>query len=108
MFRVISQNGDVDIPYETLCFAINYNYLNKREIIAYDMSSKLDTFLSIGTYRTMDDASDVLQMLRKAYINYLYPAVHRHSETKPEDIDKYHYDLHYFKMPLEIEMSDVK
>lgn len=104
MFRVISQDGDVDVPYETLCFAVNY--LNKREVIAYDMSSKSDVYLSMGTYRTMDDASNVLQMLRKAYINYLYPAVHRHSETKPEDIDKYHYGLHYFKMPLEIEMSD--
>lgn len=66
--RIISQNGKVDLPYEQIAIAIDYDY--KMTIIAYAVNSDDDTIWKLAEYSTKEKAEKVVEMLRTEYGNY--------------------------------------
>lgn len=66
--RIISQNGRVDLPYEQIAIAIDYDY--KMTIIAYAVNSDDDTIWKLAEYSTKEKAEEVMKMLREGYRNY--------------------------------------
>ena len=114
MFRVLSQNGNVDVPYEILCFALNETKIGANfTIVAYSEGAMPNVYVVLGEYSTSERALKVMQMLRKAYINYLYPSMRKYKNdsnitTTADEIDKYHYDINYFQFPMQDEIGDIK
>lgn len=66
--RIISQNGRVDLPYEQIAIAIDYDY--KMTIIAYAVNSDDDTIWKLAEYSTKEKAEKAMEMLRTEYGNY--------------------------------------
>lgn len=63
--RIISQNGRVDLPYEQIAIAIDYDY--KMTIIAYAVNSDDDTIWKLAEYSTEEKAVKAMEMLRAEY-----------------------------------------
>ena len=63
--RVISQWGNIDIPYERYCFSLNN--LDKTRVIAWDMLSSSDKVIEIGVYSSEEKAMKAMEMLRNTY-----------------------------------------
>ena len=66
--RIISQNGEVDLPYE--CFGVEIDAINDTKIIAYAVNSDDDTIWNLAEYSTKEKAEEVMKMLREGYRNY--------------------------------------
>ena len=66
--RIISQNGRVDLPYEQIAIAIDYDY--KMTIIAYAVNSDDDTIWKLAEYSTKEKAEKAMEELRTEYGNY--------------------------------------
>lgn len=66
--RIISQNGRVDLPYEQIAIAIDYDY--KMTIIAYAVNSDDDTIWKLAEYSTKEKAEKAMEELRTKYGNY--------------------------------------
>ena len=66
--RIISQNGRVDLPYEQIAIAIDYDY--KMTIIAYAVNSDDDTIWKLAEYSTKEKAEKAMKMLRAEYVNF--------------------------------------
>ena len=66
--RIISQNGRVDLPYEQIAIAIDYDY--KMTIIAYAVNSDDDTIWKLADYSTKEKAEKAMEELRTEYGNY--------------------------------------
>lgn len=64
--RIISQNGRVDLPYEQIAIAIDYDY--KMTIIAYATSSDDGTFWNLAEYSTKEKAEKAMEMLITEYL----------------------------------------
>ena len=65
--RVISQDGTIDIPYESVIiqrFGREIYFLNKNLIGVEQLVSDMD----IATYSTEEKAKKAMEMLRKAYV----------------------------------------
>jgi hypothetical protein len=65
--RVISQDGENDVPYEKTYVSIFYN--NNRQIIAFDTLVGND-YLTMAEYSTEEKAIKAMEMLREEYRNY--------------------------------------
>lgn len=65
--RILSQDGMVDLPYESIGIFINYH--NKTDIIAYPTGSYSpdDEYWRLAHYSTEDKARKAMEMLQKAY-----------------------------------------
>lgn len=66
--RIISQNGRVDLPYEQIAIAIDYDY--KMTIIAYAVNSDDDTIWKLAEYSTKEKAEKAMEELRTEYGSY--------------------------------------
>lgn len=66
--RIISQNGRVDLPYEQIAIAIDYDY--KMTIIAYAVNSDDDTIWKLAEYSTKEKAEKAMEELRTEYGGY--------------------------------------
>lgn len=66
--RIISQNGRVDLPYEQIAIAIDYDY--KMTIIAYAVNSDDDTIWKLAEYSTKEKAEKAMEELRTEYVNF--------------------------------------
>lgn len=66
--RIISQNGRVDLPYEQIAIAIDYDY--KMTIIAYAVNSDDDTIWKLAEYSTKEKAEKAMEELRAEYVNF--------------------------------------
>lgn len=66
--RIISQNGRVDLPYEQIAIAIDYDY--KMTIIAYAVNSDDDTIWKLAEYSTKEKAEKAMEELRTEYGNF--------------------------------------
>lgn len=67
--RVISQDGTIDIPYESVIiqrFGREIYFLNKNLIGVEQLISDMD----IATYSTEEKAQKAMEMLRKKYCKY--------------------------------------
>lgn len=65
--RIISQNKDCDVQYESVAVAVNSN-ANEHKIIAYspyDLES--DSYINLGDYETEETARFVLKRIREHY-----------------------------------------
>lgn len=64
--RLISQNGELDIPYDRV--AIDVNKREKNKIIAYGVESlNNNSYWNLGEYSTEEKAREVIGMIRNAY-----------------------------------------
>lgn len=90
--RIISQNGRVDLPYEQIAIAIDYDY--KMTIIAYAVNSDDDTIWKLAEYSTKEKAEKAMEELRTEYVKF--------QETK--SINGSYFTLDYpkvFRFPLD-------
>ena len=66
--RLISQNGEIDVPYEKVILGIcDQNNGQEYVIYAYHDSPRP---LFIATYSNTDKALKVMEMLREKYLEY--------------------------------------
>lgn len=66
--RLISQNGEIDVPYEKVILGIcDQNNGQEYVIYAYHDSPRP---LFIATYSNTDKALKVMEMLREEYLKY--------------------------------------
>lgn len=68
--RVISQDGTIDIPYESVViqrFKSTIYFLNKNLIGAEQLVSDMD----IATYSTEEKAEKSMEMLRNNYLDFM-------------------------------------
>ena len=65
--RLISQDGEIDVPYENVCVSINYR--NKNQIIAWNFGCEDCEIATMATYSTGAKVLKVMEMLRNAYVN---------------------------------------
>lgn len=61
--RLISQDGMIDVPYESTNVSISYKEKNK--IIAWGFGC--EDIIDFGTYSSHEKAKKVMEMLRNAY-----------------------------------------
>lgn len=66
--RIISQNGEVDFPYEQFVVAIDAT--TKTSILAFPASVADDTYFNLAEYSTKEKAAKATEMLRTEYGNY--------------------------------------
>lgn len=66
--RIISQNGEVDFPYEQFVVAIDAT--TKTSILAFPASVADDTYFNLAEYSTKEKAAKAMEMLRTEYGNY--------------------------------------
>lgn len=78
--RVISQDGMIDIPYENLCFSMDYR--DSTRVIAWDIGSKNGDVVTIAKYSTREKAMKAMEMLRSAYTGM--PIVFQNIEPSEE------------------------
>ena len=74
--RVISQDGTIDIPYESVIiqrFGRKIYFLNKNLIGVEQLVSDMD----IATYSTEEKAEKAMEMLRNDYLDFM-------TETTPD------------------------
>lgn len=55
----------IDIPYENLCFSMDYR--DSTRVIVWDIGSKNGDVVTIAKYSTQEKAMKVMEMLRSAY-----------------------------------------
>lgn len=66
--RIISQNGTIDLPYESV--GVSINNINETDIIAYpavEYTGK-NGYWILATYSTNEKAKKAVELLRDAYI----------------------------------------
>lgn len=66
--RIISQNGEVDFPYEQFVVAIDAT--TKTSIPAFPASVADDTYFNLAEYSTKEKAAKAMEMLRTEYGSY--------------------------------------
>lgn len=66
--RVISQDGNIDFPYENSCIFIFPLITPKSFTIRIQMAGDTDTITQIATYFTEEKALKAMEMLRDAYV----------------------------------------
>lgn len=66
--RIISQNGEVDFPYEQFVVAIDAT--TKTSILAFPASVADDTYFNLAEYSTKEKAEKAMKMLRAEYVNF--------------------------------------
>ena len=64
--RLISQDGMIDVPYESTNVSISYKEKNK--IIAWGFGCEEHHIIDLGTYSSHEKAYKVMEMVRKAYL----------------------------------------
>lgn len=65
--RIISQDGMIDIPYENLCFSMDYR--DSTRVIVWDIGSNNGDVVTIAKYSTQEKAMKVMEMLREKYLS---------------------------------------
>lgn len=65
--RIISQDGMIDIPYENLCFSMDYR--DSTRVIVCDIGSNNGDVVTIAKYSTQEKAMKVMEMLREKYLS---------------------------------------
>lgn len=63
--RIISQDGMIDIPYENLCFSMDYR--DSTRVIVCDIGSNNGDVVTIAKYSTQEKAMKAMEMLRSVY-----------------------------------------
>jgi len=66
--RLISQNGEIDVPYESVAVALNN--MNKRQIICFDTKDTQDKCWKLGEYNTEENAKKAMKLLKMEFIEY--------------------------------------
>lgn len=66
--RIISQNGEVDFPYEQFVVAIDAT--TKTSILAFPASVADDTYFNLAEYSTKEKAEKAMEELRAEYGGY--------------------------------------
>lgn len=66
--RIISQNGEVDFPYEQFVVAIDAT--TKTSILAFPASVADDTYFNLAEYSTKEKVEKAMKMLRAEYVNF--------------------------------------
>lgn len=61
--RIISQNGEVDFPYEQFVVAIDAT--TKTSILAFPASVADDTYFNLAEYSTKEKAAKAMEMPKK-------------------------------------------
>ena len=82
--RVISQDGTIDIPYESVFiqrFGREIYFLNKNLIGVEQLVSDMD----IATYSTEEKAKKAMEELRYAYMCH---SLAKMGQTQPDEIDE--------------------
>lgn len=82
--RILSQDGRIDLPYESVVISINF--LDNKEIIAYltEGYSYDDKYWSFARYSNELKAKRALEMLHGAYCGVVYM---KHADYEIADID---------------------
>ena len=62
--RVISQNGNIDLPYEDTVIHTEYFKIEPRVVVAIFKDEKY----TLGTYSTKEKAIKAMKMLRETYV----------------------------------------
>ena len=65
--RVISQYGMIDVPYEKLCFSMDYR--DSTRVIAWEIESKNADVVTIAKYSTQEKAMKAMEMMREKYLS---------------------------------------
>lgn len=78
--RIISQDGMIDIPYENLCFSMDYR--DSTRVIVWDIGSNNGDVVTIAKYSTQEKAIKAMKMLRNAYAGM--PIVFQNIEPSEE------------------------
>ena len=122
--RVISQDGTIDIPYDSVIiqrFGREIYFLNKNLIGVEQLVSDMD----IATYSTEEKAKKAMEMLRKAYVGsiVMFQNVEATDELKemlkihgietiyaildnqPQEIKFENHQNFYFQFPAEEELE---
>lgn len=79
--RIISQDGMIDIPYENLCFSMDYR--DSTRVIVWDIGSNNGDVVTIAKYSTQEKAMKAMEMLRSAYTEM--PVVFENVDV-PDDV----------------------
>ena len=122
--RVISQDGTIDIPYESVIiqrFGREIYFLNKNLIGVEQLVSDMD----IATYSTEEKAKKAMEMLRKAYVGSIVmfqnveptdelkemlkihgiEAIYAILDNQPQEIKFENHQNFYFQFPTEEELE---
>ena len=108
--RVISQDGTIDIPYDSVIiqrFGREIYFLNKNMIGVEQLVSDMD----IATYSTEEKAKKAMEMLRIAYENnefYHHTANSEHFTEFAKELSKEMFKeatTEYFQFPTEEELE---
>ncbi|MCU6748072.1 hypothetical protein OCV51_10480 [Faecalicatena acetigenes] len=81
--RVISQWGNIDIPYERNCISLCNT--DKTIIIAWDMLSSSEKIVEMGVYSSEEKAMKAMEMLRNTYTGM--PVILNNIDV-PEDVER--------------------
>ena len=65
--RIISQDGMIDIPYENICFSMDYR--DSTRVIVWDIGSNNGDVVTIAKYSTQEKAMKAMEMLREKYLS---------------------------------------
>ena len=122
--RVISQDGTIDIPYDSVIiqrFGREIYFLNKNLIGVEQLVSDMD----IATYSTEEKARKAMEMLRKAYVGNIVmfqnveptdelkemlkihgiEAIYAILDNQPQEIKFENHQNFYFQFPTEEELE---
>ena len=122
--RVISQDGTIDIPYDSVIiqrFGREIYFLNKNLIGVEQLVSDMD----IATYSTEEKAKKAMEMLRKAYVGNIVmfqnveptdelkemlkihgvEAVYAILDNQPQEVKFENHQNFYFQFPAEEELE---
>ena len=122
--RVISQNGRLDFPYESVViqrYGREIYFLNKNLIGVEQLVSDMD----IATYSTEEKAKKAMEMLRKAYVGSIVmfqnveptdelkemlkihgiEAIYAILDNQPQEIKFENHQNFYFQFPTEEELE---
>ena len=122
--RVISQDGTLDIPYDSVIiqrFGREIYFLNKNLIGVEQLVSDMD----IATYSTEEKAKKAMEMLRKAYVGSIVmfqnveptdelkemlkihgiEAIYAILDNQPQEIKFENHQNFYFQFPAEEELE---
>ena len=122
--RVISQDGTIDMPYESVIiqrFGREIYFLNKNLIGVEQLVSDMD----IATYSTEEKAKKAMEMLRKAYVGSIVmfknveptdelkemlkihgiEAVYAILDNQPQEVKFENHQNFYFQFPTEEELE---
>ena len=122
--RVISQDGTIDIPYDSVIiqrFGREIYFLNKNLIGVEQLVSDMD----IATYSTEEKAKKAMEMLRKAYVGNIVmfknveptdelkemlkihgiETIYAILDNQPQEIKFENHQNFYFQFPTEEELE---